>query len=248
MENTIISMWSSPRNVSTALMYSFAQRSDTKVIDEPFYGCYLQSSGADHPGKELVLNSLPTKEEEVLDKIIYHDYQTSLVFLKNMAHHLLHLKSDFLSNFENIFLIRDPRQMLPSFIKVVPNPTMTDVAYKMQFELIEKLSVNNKAPTIIDSKNLLIDPEKVLKILCDQLNISFEPAMLSWLQGGISEDGVWAPFWYSSVHRSTGFMPFKESNESVPKHLKDLMQECIYYYDKMKVYAIRPDQFNSLNI
>ena len=156
-----------------------------------------------------------------------------------MAHHLLHLKSDFLSNFENIFLIRDPRQMLPSFIKVVPNPTMTDVAYKMQFELIEKLSVNNKSPTIIDSKNLLIDPEKVLKILCDQLNISFEPAMLSWLQGGISEDGVWAPFWYNNVHRSTGFIPFKkEHNENVPVHQEDLLDQCIYYYDIMKKYSI----------
>ena len=189
MESTIISMWSGPRNVSTALMYSFAQRSDTKVIDEPFYACYLQNSGADHPGKDLVLNSLPIKEEEVLDKIIYRDYQTSLVFLKNMAHHFLHLKGDFLHNFENVFLIRNPRQMLPSFIKVMPNPTMIDVAYKMQFDLIEKLSANNIVPTIVDSKNLLDDPEKVLKILCGQLNISFEPAMLSWAQGGIKEDG-----------------------------------------------------------
>ncbi len=238
MESTIISMWSCPRNVSTALMYSFAQRTDTKVIDEPFYGCYLQSSGADHPGKELVLNSLPTEEEEVLDKIIYHDYQTSLVFLKNMTHHFLHLKGDFLHNFKNVFLIRDPRQMLPSFIKVMPNPTMIDVAYKMQSEFIEKLSTINKAPTIIDSKNLLIDPEKVLKTLCDQLNISFEPAMLSWSEGGINEDGVWAPFWYNNVHKSTGFIPFKGKSETVPRHLEGLLEECIYYYEKMKSYAI----------
>jgi len=238
VENTIVSVWSGPRNVSTALMYSFAQRTDTKVIDEPFYACYLQNSGADHPGKELVLSSLPVKEEDVLDKIIYRDYQTSLVFLKNMAHHFLQLDGGFLHNFENVFLIRDPRQMLPSFIKVMPKPTMTDVAYKMQFELIEKLSVNNKAPTIMDSKSLLIDPEKVLKTLCDQLKISFEPAMLSWSEGGIKEDGVWASFWYNNVHKSTGFHPYKESSESVPEHLEDLLEECIYYYEKMKIHAI----------
>ncbi|MGD8481270.1 MAG: sulfotransferase family protein, partial [Gammaproteobacteria bacterium] len=47
-----VCMWSGPRNVSTAMMYSFAQRPDTRVLDEPLYGHYLKSSGARHPGRE----------------------------------------------------------------------------------------------------------------------------------------------------------------------------------------------------
>ncbi len=41
-----IHVWSGPRNVSTALMYSFAQRADTRVVDDPRYAHYLRVSGA----------------------------------------------------------------------------------------------------------------------------------------------------------------------------------------------------------
>ena len=59
MPSKIISLWSGPRNVSTALMYSFAQRSDTQVIDEPLYAHYLQ-----HTGNNLncVINIRTTQE------------------------------------------------------------------------------------------------------------------------------------------------------------------------------------------
>jgi len=39
--------WVGPRNLSTAMMRSFGSRSDTFVSDEPFYGCFLEHSGAD---------------------------------------------------------------------------------------------------------------------------------------------------------------------------------------------------------
>ena len=53
-----ICLWSGPRNVSTALMYSFAQRDDVRVIDEPLYGHYLTVSGADHPGRDAVIAAM----------------------------------------------------------------------------------------------------------------------------------------------------------------------------------------------
>ena len=50
-------------------MYSFAQRPDTKVIDEPFYGYYLAETGIDHPGKEDTMASQDKTPEEVLDRL-----------------------------------------------------------------------------------------------------------------------------------------------------------------------------------
>ena len=41
-----ICLWSGPRNISTALMYSFAQRDDTAVYDEPLYAHYLSKTSA----------------------------------------------------------------------------------------------------------------------------------------------------------------------------------------------------------
>ena len=41
-----IAMWSGPRNISTAMMYSFAAREDCDVVDEPFYAAYLTMTGS----------------------------------------------------------------------------------------------------------------------------------------------------------------------------------------------------------
>ena len=42
-----IAMWSGPRNISTAMMRSFASRADAVVVDEPFYAAYLAATGLD---------------------------------------------------------------------------------------------------------------------------------------------------------------------------------------------------------
>ena len=57
MAGRVICLWSGPRNVSTALMYSFAQLDDIDVVDEPLYAHYLRGSGRDHPGRDDVLAS-----------------------------------------------------------------------------------------------------------------------------------------------------------------------------------------------
>lgn len=88
----ILNLISGPRNISTAIMYSFAQRVDTVVFDEPYYACYLDRSGVSHPGREEVLQVQPIDEREVWTKII--DEQSKPVkFIKNMAHHLEVLQS-----------------------------------------------------------------------------------------------------------------------------------------------------------
>ena len=50
-----IAMWSGPRNLSTAMMYSFGNRSDFAVMDEPFYAAYLAATGDDHPMRSEIL-------------------------------------------------------------------------------------------------------------------------------------------------------------------------------------------------
>ena len=51
-------MWSGPRNISTAMMRSFSSRPDCAVSDEPFYGCFLKATGADHPMREAVIGDM----------------------------------------------------------------------------------------------------------------------------------------------------------------------------------------------
>lgn len=237
-----INLISGPRNVSTALMYAFEQRGDTTVVDEPLYGFYLKKSGADHPGKEEVLKAQGADAQQVINEIILGHYSNPVLFVKNMAHHIAESDWSFLEKVENVFLVRNPVEMLTSFLKTIPEPTLADTAYKQQYELFEYVRESKgRPPVVIDSKELLLDPPAVLKSLCIRLAIPYRETMLQWEPGPIPEDGIWAKYWYNNVHRSTGFKPYKPKDEAVPERFSELLERCTFYYNQLNEYSIKAE-------
>lgn len=238
-ETKRICLWSGPRNISTALMYSFAQRGDTTVVDEPLYAHYLTSTEASayHPGAEEVMNDQETSGDKVIRDVIFGAYETPVVFFKNMTHHLVNLDWGFLEKTQNIILTRDPHEMLPSYAKQVKHPVMQDVGYAKHLELFDYLKSLGRKPLVIDSKEVLMNPEKKLSEICSRLDITFDKNMLSWKAGRRPEDGVWAKYWYHTVHQSTGFQPYKAKNEPFPDHLKELLEECEKMYKELTEYT-----------
>lgn len=234
-----VNLISSPRNLSTALMYSFAQRSDTIVLDEPFYAYYLVTSGADHPGKEEVIKSQPNRQEDVIAEIkAIRD--KPVVFIKNMSHHLEVMDESFVHDIVNIFFIRDPRQIISSYSQVIEQPVMRDIGMEYQYTLYHRLRAMNLDPIVLDAGDLIDDPEGILKQLCKRIGVPFEQAMLHWKAGPKPYDGVWAPFWYTNVHRSTGFEKQKTSERPLPDHLTDLYQRARHLYEKLLPFSLKP--------
>src|SRR5688572_15064944 len=195
-----INLISSPRNISTALMYSFAQRNDTVVLDEPFYAFYLLTSGANHPGRDEVLQS-QSNSEEAVKKEIFSIRNKEVVFIKNMSHHLEVMDESFVDDVVNVFFIRDPRQIIASYAQVIDKPIMRDIGVEYQFNLWRKLVNRKQDPIVLDAGNLLNGPRTVLERLCERIGIPFEESMMKWPAGPKPYDGVWAPHWYSNVHR-----------------------------------------------
>ena len=231
----IICSWSSPRNISTALMYSFAQRKDTVVVDEPFYAYYLThvNPNVNHPGKDAILSSQNSNINQVLLKINSVSNK-DVIFLKNMTHHLELSDYDCCNQWFNIILTRKPENAIVSFNKVIDQPTIIDLGYKKQFELAVFLKKSKIRFHIIHGENLLENPEKELKKLCKYADINYSNEMLKWKEGGIKEDGIWAKYWYENVHRSTGFISRKHNLDvTVPNSLLPLLEECNYFYNKL---------------
>ena len=208
-------LWSSPRNISTALMYSFAQRSDTKVVDEPFYAYYLThvNTKVDHPGKREIINSQSSNINEIVSKMEMF-MEKDVLFIKNMTHHLAKTNVNFSRNWYHIILTRSPQSAYISFKKVISNPTVLDLGYKEQYAIALKFKKKNIPFYILSSEELLNSPKKELENLCDYLKINFDNNMLSWDRGGIKEDGIWAKYWYENVHKSQGFKPNKKMDGS----------------------------------
>ena len=240
MNAKAICLWSGPRNVSTALMYSFAQLPDVRVVDEPLYGHYLRVTGVDHPGRSEVMASMNCDGNEVMEELIAEQRRQPQprIFLKSMAHHLVELGHGFLSDLDNVLLVRDPREMLPSLVVQLPNAGLADTGLEQQWRLFSELDASCQTPAVLDARELLLDPPGVLGQLCDRVGIRFDPCMLSWTPGPRPEDGVWAPYWYQAVHQSNGFAPYRPKS-GFPAQLERLLAECTPWYERLFEHAIR---------
>lgn len=234
-----ICIWSGPRNISTALMYSFAQRRDTRALDEPLYAHYLRATGARHPGRDEVLAAMENDGAKVVRDVILGPCDRPVLFMKQMAHHLVEIDRGFLKQTANVLLVRDPAWVLPSLAKKVSDVGMRDTGFAVLTELRRQLREWGQDPPVVDAGHLLRDPPGVLKILCEALGVAFDPAMLSWPAGPHPEDGVWAPYWYHNAHLSTGFQPYREEPGPLPENLLPLLEECQSHYERLEADAIR---------
>ena len=222
----------SPRNVSTALMYSFGQHKDILPIDEPFYASYLRETDKDHPDRELILRNQPTFREKVFDDIQGMSQNHPVLFIKNMAHHILESDFAYMKSWKHVFLIRHPRLHIRSFSKVIPEPTLHDLGTTTQRTLYDILKGKGGRPYVIDSNKLLEKPELELKNLCNYVNIDFDPSMLSWPAGPKPFDGCWASHWYKNAWSSTEFGPAKDPKTvELQDHLNPLMEACLVDYE-----------------
>jgi hypothetical protein len=219
-------------------MYSFAQRSDTCVVDEPLYAHYLRASGLPHPGREEVLASQENDGSKVIEWMMKNDFHQPVVFFKQMTHHLVDLSLDFLSGCKNILLIRDPREVLISYSKVIEQPTLDDIGIRQSFELYRFLSQRNFHFTVIDSSSVLKNPGEGLKKLCSHLGLPFQSGMLAWKAGARNEDGVWAKYWYQNVHRSTGFVPLEVEEKFLPENLIAVYEEAKPYFQRLSSHVL----------
>ncbi|MEZ4632856.1 MAG: hypothetical protein R2880_19455 [Deinococcales bacterium] len=237
-----ISLWSSPRNISTALMYSFAQRQDTKVVDEPLYAHYLSHSKAKdyHPGASEILASQEQDGEKVVREQLLGAYDVPVVFFKNMTHHLIELEWGFLALLKNVILTREPKGMLLSYSQQISQPSLSDTGYAAQLKLVQYLEALGQEVIIVDSADILRQPREMLGLLCERLGIVFDEKMLSWQAGARAEDGVWAKYWYANVHASSGFSPYQERDLELPLELQKLYEQCLPYYQTLKAKCLRP--------
>jgi hypothetical protein len=195
-----IAMWSGPRNLSTALMYSFGSRPDFTVMDEPFYAAYLAASGIDHPMRDDILSAYETDPEKVAE-LCAAPVETPHLYMKHMPHQMLKgFPMEWAADCVHVHLIRHPARVIASYAAKRENPTLEDIGYTQQAELYARLG-----GVVIDGTDIRADPEGMLRKLCNAIGIAFDPAMLRWPAGSRAFDGIWAQHWYGAVHRSTGF-------------------------------------------
>jgi hypothetical protein len=232
-----IAMWSGPRNISTAMMRSWGNRPDTFVCDEPLYAHYLHATGRDHPVAADVIASGETDWRKMVAQLIGEVPGGKRIFYqKQMTHHLLpEIDRAWLGAVTNCFLIRDPREVIVSYLKKNNDPVLEDIGFVQQAEIFDWVRTQTGAiPPVVDARDVLENPEKILRLLCDAVGVEFMEAMLSWPPGLRESDGIWAKHWYGEVATSTGFRkPLTCEPEPVPERLRDVYDRSHECYDRL---------------
>jgi len=232
----VINMWSGPRNVSTALMYSWRQRTDTQVFDEPFYGIYLRQFDPGHPGRNEIIDSMPLDFDATISHITA-DGKPPVRYIKNICHHLDALDESVLDLFTNVLLIREPSRVLASLTATLGSDFSIDITgLEQQVRILDHEIAAGRTPLVLDSGQLLSNPRHGLTKLCDLLGVPFDDAMLSWPAGPKPEDGYWAKFWYRSAHQSTGFRGPEITPEGGFSH--PLLDACVPLYERLAAHRV----------
>ena len=243
-----IAMWSGPRNISSAMMRSFGARADAAVIDEPFYAAYLALSGSDHPMRAEVLTSQANDWREVAAMLLGPvPGGKAIWYQKLMTHHMLpQFGRAWMHNVHNAFLIRDPRFVLGSYMRIRDRSavTLADIGIVQQRELFEREANRlGAAPPVIEGADVLADPPRMLARLCATLSIPFTDSMLRWSAGRRDTDGVWAPAWYSAVESSTGFSPAPTAVAAAPDlpgELLRIAEQAHEHYAALAAHKLDP--------
>ncbi len=223
-----IAMWSGPRNLSTAMMYSFGARSDFSIMDEPFYAAYLDATGTDHPMRNEILHA-HERDPEAVARSCLAPVTTQHLYMKHMPHHMVDsFPLEWTEQCVNVHLIRHPARVIASYAAKREELTLDGIGFAQQAALFDRLG-----GVVIDSHEIREDPEKALRKLCTAIDLDFDPAMLRWPAGPRAEDGVWAAHWYGAVHRITGFAGAEGPIPEVEARHRDLLVEALPHYERM---------------
>jgi hypothetical protein len=241
-----VAMWSGPRNISTAMMRAWGNRPDTSVVDEPFYAFYLNATGKKHPGADEVIAVGETDWRKVVAQLTgpipesRHKRPSHVFYQKQMTHHLLpEVDREWLGAVTNCFLIRDPREVIASYLKKREDPALEDLGFVQQAEIFDFVRERTNAiPPIVDAKDVLENPERILRLLCEAVGIEFSESMLSWPPGLRETDGIWANYWYGEVARSTSFRPYRAKHAEIPAHLREVHERCRECYERLYEYRL----------
>ena len=237
-----VAMWSGPRNISTAMMRAWENRGDCAVIDEPLYAAYLAATGLDHPGRDEIVAQGMTDWRQVVAHLTGPVPQGRPVwYQKHMTHHLLPgMDLAWVQGLRHVFLIRDPAQVVASYLKSRATVAPLDIGLLQQADLFERVArAEASPPPVIDADDFLRDPQAHLQALCHLLGLAWTDRMLHWPAGRRDSDGIWAPHWYDAVWRSTGFEAWQPRAPRLGGQALAVAEACRPAYEHLHALRMR---------
>jgi len=231
--NKNIALWVHPRSLSTAFERMMMERGDFRVLHEPFSLVYYYIEKRAYGEKMHPDPNAPKSWKETVEYVL-KQAKTKPIFFKDMSYHVIyHADKNFLNNFTNTFLIRDPEPTLLSHYRINQKFTLEEAGYETTYKLYKMTEeIVGKPPVVVDATDLEDNPERVIKEYCEEVGIPFIPEGLNWRAGEVKAWSVWEE-WHIDAMKSTGFVKNMEKFDftlDVDPKLREYYEISLPYY------------------
>src|SRR5918998_6014126 len=231
-----IALWAVPRSLSTAFERVFVERDDLEVLHEPFSASYYYGEDRLSDRYSDVEPEAEHNYERVLAEVLRP--REKRVFLKDMAYHAKAVMGpEFISNFVNTFILRDPKYVLSSLHKMWPDFTLEETGYEELYWAFRYATEAGEDPVVVDAMTFSENPTGILATYCDRVGLPFRPEALSWEPGEVEEWTSWEG-WHEAAERSTGIKRAERRDPVLPRQLQEAYEHCLPYYYTLAAHAI----------
>ncbi|NBT29928.1 MAG: sulfotransferase family protein [Gammaproteobacteria bacterium] len=242
---TILALWAVPRSTSTAFEWMMRQRGDFDCLHEPFGEAWYQGEEPLWPRFKQGDKTTPGLTLESVWDSIKTKAKAKPVFLKDFPHYINHIwNSEFLSHFTHSFLIRDPAKTITSMHSKWPDFDELEVGFPEQRALFDLVTaLNGKPPPVIDSDDLLEDPERMTRIFCEAVKIPYRAEALRWNAGGDPSQFSWwdGGSFHANLAKSTGLSRQTRSYPDIdetPERVQQVYRRMLQHYQHLHAYRL----------
>ena len=240
----ILALWATPRSTSTAFEWMMRQRGDMTCFHEPFGEAWYQGEDPLWPRLQPDSPRTPGLTFDSVWATLTDAAAERPVFSKDFPHYIKHLWSDqLLGHFNHSFLIRDPAKVATSMYKHWPDFVIEEIAFPEQRELFDRLAESTgSAPPVIDSDDLLENPDGIVEAYCDAVGIPLMPEALSW-EPGKRDEVSWydAGSWHQNLADSDGLkaQPRRYIDISeAPDRVKQIYEQVLPHYEHLHQHRL----------
>src|SRR5918997_6011077 len=231
-----IALWAVPRSLSTAFERSFVERDDIEVLHEPFSASYYYGENRLSDRYSDVEPNAEYNYDRVLAEVLRP--RGRRVFLKDMAYHAKGVMGpEFISNFVNTFIVRDPKYVLSSLHKMWPDFTLEEAGYEELYWAFRYATEAGEDPVVVDAMTFSENPVGVLSAYCEHVGVPFRSDYLSWQPAEVPEWERWDE-WHDKAQESTGIEPAERRDPVLPKELQEVYESCLPVYYQLEAHAI----------
>ena len=222
-------------------------RGDLNCFHEPFGEAWYKGEDARWPRIQEDSPRIEGLTFESVWKNLKAAAMKGPVFSKEFPHHVEHFQTDgFLDHFNHSFLIRDPAKVTTSMYKNWPEFMLAEIGFIEQRALFDRLcDTLGKAPPVIDSDDLLENPQHIVEAYCHAVGIPYIEQALSW-EPGARDEVSWydGGSWHDNLRDSDGLKPQARKYVDIadaPDRVKSIYQTCLPHYQHLYDHRILPN-------